>query len=411
MAPATATLAPICVHNPSRSGEVDALRCFAMLGVIAQHCHILPMGWIGVWLFYVISGYVVTLSVLGSSTSEQSGLAGFASFMRRRAVRILPVYYGYCLVGLIVAAFVGARQDWFSLASLALFFNNIALIGGDGRIAGWPSGHLWTLSVEMQFYLLYGLALCLLPRRTTRALLIALLVLCPIGRFMMAETLSGHNWPPLDAAFAVYAAPLLHFDSFAFGGLLAFTRLEGKGRLERIARPLFLCGMSALALYMAAYFAVNHAVRGERGLDIARNVISGILIGEHRETFLYTAVALAMAGVVALAASGDRLVSPLLSLAPLQWIGRISYGGYVYHALALKAVAMVLAAFGLAVRDGSTATHILLFLLGSALAICLAWLSFRWFERPIARLSMRHPNTNPNTKAQGRLHRQGVAAL
>lgn len=378
-----------------------------MLGVIALHCHILPMGWIGVWLFYAISGYVVTLSVLGSSTLEQRGLAGFTSFMRRRAVRILPVYYGYCVVGLIVAAFMGVQQDWFSLVSLALFFNNVALVSGDGRIAGWPSGHLWTLSVEMQFYLLYGLALCLLPRRTTRTLLIALVVLCPIGRFMMAEALSGHNWQPLDAAFAVYAAPLLHFDSFALGGLLAFTRLEGEGRLERLARPLFLFGMSALALYMVAYFAVNYGVRSETGLAIARNVISGILIGEHRETFLYTAVALSMAGVVALAASGDRLMSPILRLAPLQWIGRISYGGYVYHALALKAAAMVLAAFGLAVRNGSTATHILLFLMGSALAICLAWLSFRWVERPISRLSGRHPNT----EAQSRLRKHGVGAL
>ena len=407
MAPATATLTPISAHNPSRSGEVDALRCFAMLGVIALHSHILPMGWIGVWLFYVISGYVVTLSVLGSSTSEQRGLAAFASFMRRRAVRILPVYYGYCLAGLIVAALLGARQDWFSLASLALFFNNVALIGGDGRITGWPSGHLWTLSVEMQFYLLYGLALCLLPRRTTRGLLIALVVLCPIGRFLMAEMLAARAWQPLDAAFAVYAAPLLHFDSFAFGGLLAFVRLDGAGRLERIARPLFLCGMSALALYMAAYFAVNHGVRSETGLDITRNVISGILIGEHRETVLYTAVALAMTGVVALAASGDSLVTLILRLAPLQWVGRISYGGYVYHALALKAATVLLAALGLVVRNGSTPAHVLQFLWGSGVAICLAGLSFRWFERPIARFSMRHPNT----KAQGRLHRQGVEAL
>lgn len=378
-----------------------------MLGVIALHSHILPMGWIGVWLFYVISGYVVTLSVLGGSGAEHRGLAGFAAFMRRRAVRILPVYYGYCLVGLAVATVLGARQDWFSLASLALFFNNWAIIGGDGRIAGWPSGHLWTLSVEMQFYVLYGLALCLLPRRATRMLLIVLLVLCPIGRFVSAEALFARDWPALDAAFAVYAAPVLHFDSFAVGGLLAFVRLEGSERLERLARPLFLWGMSALALYMAAYFAVNHMARGESGLNITRNVISGILIGEHRETFLYSALALAMAGVVALAASGDRLVTPVLRLAPLQWIGRISYGGYVYHALALKAAAVLLGAAGLVVRDGSTTTHILQFLLGSAIALGLAWLSFNGFEEPLSRLSRRRSDTAP----AGSMRTPGLEAL
>jgi peptidoglycan/LPS O-acetylase OafA/YrhL len=318
LGPATAGYITTGAYSHDRSGEVDALRCFAMLGVIALHSHILPMGWIGVWLFYVISGYVVTLSVLGREEDRAPGMARFAGFMRRRAVRILPVYYGYCLVGLIVAAFMGGRQYWFSLASLALFFNNIALIGGDGRIAGWPSGHLWTLSVEMQFYLLYGLALCLMPRRATQMLLVALILLCPLGRFVVAEALSARSWQPLDAAFAVYAAPLLHFDSFAFGCLLAFARLRGDGQLARLARPLFLSGMGLLALYMAGYFAINHLVRGQTGVDITRNVISGILIGEHREVFLYTALALTMTGLVALAASGDRLVSPLLGIAPLQ---------------------------------------------------------------------------------------------
>ncbi|MBP9157297.1 MAG: acyltransferase [Sphingomonadaceae bacterium] len=386
MAPANATLTPLSSHNPGRSSEVDALRCFAMLSVIALHSHILPMGWIGVWLFYVISGYVVTLSVLASSKPDQSGLAGFAAFMRRRAARILPVYYGYCLIGLAVGAGLGAWQDLFSLASLALFFNNVALIGGDGRIAGWPSGHLWTLSVEMQFYMLYGLALSLLPRRLTRALLVALLLLCPAGRFVVAEVLSTSGWSLLDAAFGVYAAPLLHFDSFAFGGLLAFARLEGAGRLERLARPLFLCGMGALALYMAVYFSVNHVARDESGLDITRNVISGILIGEHRETFLYSAVALAMTGVVALAASGDRLVTPILRLAPLQWIGQISYGGYMYHAVALKVAAALLELLGIVMRHGNASAHILQFLMATAITLLLAWLSHNWLEAPLMRL-------------------------
>lgn len=364
---------------------MDALRCFAMLGVIALHSHILPMGWIGVWLFYVISGYVVTLSVLGGSGAEHRGLSGFAAFMRRRVVRILPAYYGYCLMGLAVAAVLGARQDWLSLASLALFFNNWAMIAGDGRIVGWPSGHLWTLSVEMQFYVLYGLALCLLPLRLTRVMLVALLVLCPVGRFVSAEALFARGWPALDAAFAVYAAPALHFDSFAAGCLLAFVRLEGGGRLERLARPLFLIGMSAIALYMAAYFAVNHMARGQGGLDMIRNVISGILIGEHRETFVYSALALALAGVVALAASGDRLVTPVLRLAPLQWIGRISYGGYVYHWLAVIAAGALLASMGLAEENGGYFVSVAKFVLGSAITLLFAALSFFWVEQPVQR--------------------------
>lgn len=209
----------------TRSGEVDALRCFAMLGVIAQHAHILPLGWIGVWLFYVISGYVVTLSVLERG-EERCGINGFGAFMRRRAIRILPTYFAYIGLGLLVGAALGLNQDAYSLASLLLFFNNQAMIAGEAHVAGWPTGHLWTLSVEMQFYLVYGLALCLLPRRRVRALLIGFLILCPVARFIVAESLAARGVAPLDAAFAVYAGSGLHFDIFAMGALLAMARIE-----------------------------------------------------------------------------------------------------------------------------------------------------------------------------------------
>lgn len=373
-----------------RSGEVDALRCFAMLAVIALHTHIMPMGWIGVWLFYVISGYVVTLSVIGREEAT-SGLSGFGAFIWRRSVRILPVYYGYLLLGMGVAALIGAGQTLFSLSSLILFFDNVAMIMGSGRINGWPTGHLWTLSVEMQFYIVYGLALCFLPQRAVRGLLVALLLLCPLGRYIGAEILSGEGWHPLDAAYAIYAAPGLHFDSFACGGLLAFTRIDGT--ISRIARPLFIIGFGTLGLYMAAYFAVNHFVRGDHGMDMTRNVISGILIGEHREVFLYTVLGCAMAGLVALAAAGDKWLAPLLQVRALQWIGRISYGGYIFHQLAVIAASCLLMGFGFTVRHGTFGTHVVQFVLSSGLAILLAWISYRWFEQPITRMMHREPGS------------------
>lgn len=366
-----------------RSGEVDALRCFAMLSVIALHTHILPMGWIGVWLFYVISGYVVTLSVMERGEGA-NGLSGFGAFLWRRSVRILPVYYGYLLAGMGVAALLGIGQTLFSLGSLVLFFDNVAMILGGGRINGWPTGHLWTLSVEMQFYLVYGLALCAMPQKVVRRLLVALLLLCPLARAIGADMLAQRGWHPLEAAYAIYAGPGLHFDSFAIGGLLAFAQLDGK--IARFARPLFIAGLAALGVYMAAYFAVNHFVRGDHGLQITRNVISGILIGEHREVFLYSALGVVLAGLVALAVTKDAWVAPLLRLRPLQWVGQVSYGAYVYHQLAVIAIALLMRGFGFTVRHGSVPVHVVQFALSSALAIFLAWISFRWFERPVTAL-------------------------
>lgn len=370
-----------------RSGEVDSLRALAMLAVIALHCHILPFGWIGVWLFYVISGYVVTASMLARDDAA-AGFAGYGRFMKRRAVRILPVYYLYIAVGLAVAALSNVPQHALSIASLALFFDNVTIALGRGRIAGWPTGHLWTLSVEMQFYLLYGLALCLLARRSVIALLMALVLVCPLLRLAAGDTLLNDlAWRPLDAAFAIYAAPGLHFDIFAMGALLAFA--QAAGVLRRLARPLACAGAACLALYAAVYVGVNSWVRDAQGSDALRNVVSGILIGEHREALLYSAIGLAMAGVVALAACSDPLSGRLLRLPALAAIGRISYGGYVYHSLALKIANMLLASAGLATGRGSMIAGLAQFALGCAMTLVLAWLSYRWFEKPVERHVMR----------------------
>lgn len=385
----------------ARSGEVDALRCLAMLGVIALHAHILPLGWIGVWLFYVISGYVVTLSVLERG-DEQSGLRGFGAFMRRRAIRILPVYFGYIALGLLVGAALGSRLDAYSLASLVLFFNNQAMIAGEARFGGWPSGHLWTLSVEMQFYLVYGLALCLLPLQRSRALLIALLLLCPVARLTVAEWLAAREVAPLDAAFAVYAGSGLHFDIFAMGALLAMAQFQGLLTRPR-ARTLAALGFVALALYALTYIGVNHFHRHETGIAMLRNVVSGILIGEHRETLLYSAVGFAMAGLVGLAATRDELARSVLGLAPMQWIGRISYGGYIYHQAALKMATLLLAQAGVITRHGSAGAHLAQFAIGLLITIALAWMSYRWFELPASRLFSGPPRRGPAATAMAGL--------
>lgn len=368
-----------------RSDEVDALRAIAMLAVLALHTHLLPMGWMGVWLFYVISGYVVTHSVIGRGDDGNSPLARLGTFLQRRATRILPVYYLYIGSGLVVALLVGLTQDGGSIASLVLFYDNITMVMGEGRINGWPTGHLWTLSVEMQFYALYGTALCLLPRRPVRRILVALLVLCPIARLIVGQTLTTQGWTPLDTAFAVYAGPGLHFDIFAMGALLAFARDARPG--ARLSRILLPAGTVAILFYSAAYVAINIMVRDERGIATVQNVISGILFGQLREVFLYTATGLFMTGVIASAVEGGRgWIAPLLHLPLFPWIGRISYGAYLFHPLGLKGAMFLLAIVGIHTRSGGTLVHIVQFAIALPLTLGAAWLSWRYFETPLRHL-------------------------
>lgn len=366
----------------SRSGEIDALRAIAMLSVVALHAGLLPCGWIGVWLFFAISGYVVTLSILEQHPGG-SPLARLGGFLRRRAVRIGPAYYAYVAAGLLAGLLEGMRQDRQSVASLIGFFDNWATLSGRGMIAGWPSGHLWTLSVEMQFYALYGVALCLLPRRATRALLVGLILLCPLARLGASFWLADHGWKPLGAAYAIYAGPGLHFDTFAMGCLLAFA--HERGAIDRLRRPLLGGGAAAVAIYAAGYVGVNHFVRGAGGVAMFRGVLSGILYGQLREVFLYTAIGLAMTGLVAVAVARDAWFQPLLGRRALQRVGEISYGGYLLHALALRGMTLVYIHAGIARGPAPVPLRLVTFLVATAMTLAAARLSYRWFERPLRR--------------------------
>lgn len=369
---------PIWPIPDGRIGAIDSLRAFAMTAVVAQHCGLLPFGWTGVWLFFVISGYVVTLTA--TTAGAERGRRGLARFYARRSARILPVYFGYLGIGLVVVVLAGHAVDPLTALSLFAFVNNVAMIAGRGEIAGWPTGHLWTISVEMQFYLLYGLGLFWGARRVLLGALALALTVTPLLRAAAAAWLSARGWVAGDAAYAIYAGPLLHQDAFAAGALLAFA--SRAGLLERLARPLALLGVAALAAYALTYVWVNHALLGARGICVLRNVVSGILFGQGREVFLYSALNAAAAGLVALAATRDRLVDGLLRPAVLQRIGAISYGAYVWHALAITLAGMALAeAPGLAGTQGSLAFRLALFTFSYALTIAVAELSFRKLER------------------------------
>jgi peptidoglycan/LPS O-acetylase OafA/YrhL len=369
--------------SPRRIDEVDSLRAFAMTSVIAQHCKILPFGWMGVWLFFVISGFVVTKSLL-SSGAGRGPTQILKSFYARRAARIWPIYLGYVVIGFAVCALAAKQLNWPALASLVLFYNNFQAAFAHGIFDGFPVGHLWTISVEFQFYIVFGLAFALLPRRGLVGLLIAFLVLSPLLRFIGGDVLAGMGFAPLRAAFAIYSFSPMHFDSFAVGALLALGQqrwMQGPR-----AHALFAAGVAAMAAYAAFYVALNHS-HGARGLASLRNVVSGILFGHQREIWLYSALALLSAGVLAVTLSARAPWAAVTRSPLLQAVGRVSYGGYVYHVLCIQGTAMLLR---LAIAPGAGMARklefgVLHFALALPLTITAALLSYRYVEQPIIR--------------------------
>jgi peptidoglycan/LPS O-acetylase OafA/YrhL len=144
-------------------GEVDALRCLEMTAVVLQHCQLLPFGWTGVWLFFVISGFAITSSLLGTGRLKHSKPGLIRNFYLRRCLRIWPVYFLVVACNIIAATSLGKGEVTSALPWLATFtYNYRMILNGET----WPAnGHLWTISVEEQFLAGEGrlCSLCRLP--------------------------------------------------------------------------------------------------------------------------------------------------------------------------------------------------------------------------------------------------------
>jgi peptidoglycan/LPS O-acetylase OafA/YrhL len=329
--------------EPNRLGRlpaIDGLRAVAMTMVVAQHCGLLPCGWIGVWLFYVISGFVICRTLLAERRAPSGRRYG--RFIARRFFRIVSIYFCYILLNIAVMVMAGRYGSLRDVPFLLTFSYNWQMIFSiwdihDGFAA---FGHLWTLSVEQQFYLIFPVLFLCLPRRMFLWLTAILVVAGPLVRFLFSEFIAtmpeAHdpNW----AAYAVYAASFTQFDAFLVGTLLAVA--EPHLRVSRLALMLPVVAIALAVLYVATFVLVNHA-NGATGVGIVRNIISGTLYGQFREVFVYSVVDLLAASAILHVMRGGHgtrlLASPFLAL-----VGRVSYGGYLFHALVLLVAALLL---------------------------------------------------------------------
>ena len=295
--------------------ELDGLRGLAVLAVMAFHCglrRVFPGGFLGVDLFFVLSGFLITALVLRES--QQAGRVRLPRFYLRRALRLLPAL-------LLVLA---ACCAWAALRTkpdrAAVIYRAAALTACHAANAApcWSIpmdclGHAWSLSVEEQFYLIWPLLLVMLLRRGARPRTIARLVAAGIiASAAVRAALWLGPWPG-GAAAAATSLPA-RADALLAGCLVGL--LASAGRLpQRPGAPPGLriaAGLSSLFLLLLGMTAQTGA--------------PWLYLGG------FTAVAAAAAVVVAaLVNSPPRTASRLLGAPPLIWTGRISYGLYLWH--------------------------------------------------------------------------------
>ncbi len=358
---------------------LDGLRALAILLVIPHNLDLLrppiplalyPMvtlmhaGWIGVQLFFVLSGFLITGNLLDTRGSENY----FRAFFGRRALRIMPLYYGVLLLAfVIVPAFVAVppetnaarlNQLW-----LATFLSNWVQPYGEG-VRGFT--HFWSLAVEEQFYLIWPF-LVILCRPTVLVWACGAIAVVALG---VRITLEALHFP----SDALYMFTISRMDALALGAAAACVM--------RIPRARDWSARFTGQLALAAVLTLGATTIVTRGL---------VLDAASTQTWGYSLLSLGFALIVLLTALPQRgltgrILRPL-AWRPLRLIGRYSYGMYIFH-LPLS----VFIAFPLLqhlVPDINTAVRAGYVVVMTVVTFCLAALSYEFFESPFLRLKGR----------------------
>ena len=350
---------------------LDGLRAVAMTVVLISHFfpdrsalqRAFHWGRFGVLLFFVLSGFLITgLLLRGREAVHSDGVtrgAVFRAFIARRALRIAPIYYLVVLMGWGVGyAPIADLLPWH-----LTYTGNIALTYFDKPLA--QATHLWSLCVEEQFYLIWPLVVLFLPARWLSRVAISLVVVS-FG-YEWAGALQGRSF---EQTHLVLQGCM---DALGLGALLAICTQADAG----VGTSAQRLGYYA-ALLGAPLFFFAQGFRYQVGLT-ATDRLAYRLPGD-------LGLGLVSLALVQLATTkGPSPIRGFLELAPLRFIGRISYGIYLYHLFLIPIGRVVASRNGVEeLERGGT-----MFVLYGAISILLAIISWYGLESPINRQKRR----------------------
>ena len=339
---------PVMPYIPA----VDGLRALSVIAVIVYHANKswLGGGFLGVEVFFVISGYLITLLLLAER--ERTGTVTLRDFWMRRARRLLPALWTLLLsitiwctffdrerLGMLRGDVVGAfvyMSNWFNVWSGSSYTSSFSFA---------PLRHLWSLAVEEQYYLLWPIVMFVVLKRMRQRLLpfiglffVAIAVVIAVVTAVIYQTGPIDTFAKTpDQFMSLFGHHVLRIDFLYLG---TFSRATGlflgsglammwrpwalaRGKVIRTGRALDLLGVGAIAAlgYMAWSF---------------RTVVEGVDVGQHGYDLLYRGgfFLVGLASIVVIAAvthPRSELGRWVIGNPLFVWVGVRSYGLYLYH--------------------------------------------------------------------------------
>jgi peptidoglycan/LPS O-acetylase OafA/YrhL len=349
--------------------SLDGVRAIAIILVMSFHSGLNYFGWMGVQLFFVLSGFLITGILWKEKFKEDTSGQKLKRFWARRSLRIFPLYFGYLIIIGVVFVIVHFPV-YYPIYAPYLFtytFNYTRLL------AAWQGNplftHLWSLSIEEQFYIFFPLIIFLLPPRPVKYFLLAIIILSPVIRFLLGEYYNSKASLYV-AADAVYWHTLSHLDAFFLGGVIPVFALD-----KRVKKPsVFLVITFALviAVGLINYFSVSPVYSFLMDLGYNHDVVVN-----YAHVWKYTVLNLFFASFLLCLVNSNFKILFLKRIFENKFmirIGRVSYGMYIFHwAILVYIVQHIYPTENLAIK-------FLLFVPYLALTYGIAELSYSFYE-------------------------------
>ena len=369
---ATSSIEQVEIDTGKRHlAALDSLRGVGVIVIFANHFiggkpYIL-FGWIGLWIFFALSGFLITDGLLKMKALPIGRYIG--RFYLKRAFRILPAFVIFFSIS-VALYFIFPRQGfagnsdlnhyWIYLVTFT--FNHYPPIGG----VWFP--HLWSLSLEEQFYVIWPWLVFFLPMNWLKKVALCWIVVAPVLRLILPwffEDLPVQTWLVCQA------------DALAIGGCVAMFRdkLPGPRQSKRL---LWIMTAIVIVVGLANYFAGASAGGSYwRTLGFPHD-------GEFNYQYVWQYSVINIWAAILILSCLQGTAPAFLNFPSLVFLGRISYGAYLSH-LPLLGVYL----YFLRPIKPFTLPGFIIFIVWFSSVILVSWLSFRFIEQPFLRIKNR----------------------
>ena len=311
---------------------LTSFRAMAFLAVFFFHFEekLFPIGYLGVQAFFVLSGFLLT-PILVKMKEDLPAQKFFVSFYGRRILRIFPLYYLYLVAVLLLSLLIVSvnkhpgspevdrfleQVPWaftyaYNFFCATVFYQHTPLLS-----------HFWSLAVEEQFYLIWPVLILLVKPKHLKVFLAATIFLSPVFRFLSALITTGSPLAPWmqSVDLVLYMLPFSHFDAFAIGGF--FALYQGSGSKKLNFRIFILAYCTILLGYFTQYVTTGYVSLPTLGY--------APFLRHDQYVWGYSLINLVFASTL-IQIKGGYFFSKVFDNPFLHYLGKISYGLYVFH--------------------------------------------------------------------------------